>query len=119
MQGWTYFIQAKEGGLIKIGYTSKHPEIRLRDLQIGSPQELTILATIPGNVETSLHRLFANWRQHGEWFQACPELVSYIRNNSSQLHEAPKHMPLSDRYIQPPNTPAWGRFYDAMDHEER
>lgn len=71
-----YFIQAEGGGLIKIG-RAVDPENRLKLLQCGSPVVLRLcsyhLAT--NDMEGRLHSLFADYRRHGEWFQACPALA--------------------------------------------
>jgi hypothetical protein len=118
MQGCTYFIQAISGGLIKIGYTSKDPALRLRDLQTGSPHELRVIATIPGNVERQLHVQFQEFRRHGEWFQPHADLVAYIRDHAGRLIQQP-------RIWDQPGVPGCesrievnGQFYDLMDHEE-
>lgn len=75
-----YFIQAKSGGLIKIGISDK-PETRLRSLQSGSPVPLRIVAIIPGGgrmTEASLHERFAASRMHGEWFAPDPDVLAYM-----------------------------------------
>lgn len=43
-----YFIRENHAGAIKIGYTEKAPEQRLRELQTGSPNKLYLIATMPG-----------------------------------------------------------------------
>ncbi|MEM6471699.1 MAG: GIY-YIG nuclease family protein [Planctomycetota bacterium] len=75
-----YFIQPKYGGLIKIGYTSKDPVERLRELQTGSSQELELLMTEPGTLgdEKKLHDEFRNYRVRGEWFRPGRELVHRV-----------------------------------------
>lgn len=75
-----YFVQAEDGGPIKIG-VAKAPEKRLRELQATSPQVLRILTTVPGGTarERELHSQFAEHRLHGEWFSdECEELLSLI-----------------------------------------
>jgi hypothetical protein len=68
--GVVYFIQAVNGGPIKIG-TAIDPKKRLASLQLSCPFRLKILATRPGGerLERSLHRRFAAYRLHGEWFE--------------------------------------------------
>jgi hypothetical protein len=74
-----YFIQAIDGGLIKIGLTSR-PSIRLSQIQVWSPIILRILATMDGdsNVEVALHDRFRRHRRHGEWFDPDPEILDLI-----------------------------------------
>lgn len=68
-----YFAEA--GGRVKIGWTAKDPQQRLRDLTIGSPFPLRLLAALevePGRgrtVEAAFHELFADEHVHGEWFK--------------------------------------------------
>jgi excisionase family DNA binding protein len=73
-----YFIGAKEGP-IKIG-RALFPEQRLKEIQLGYPYELTILATTPGaaGVERAYHLRFAEHRLNGEWFTRCPEIEAEI-----------------------------------------
>jgi hypothetical protein len=78
--GFVYFIQAEDGGLIKIGW-ALNPAKRLRDLQIGSPVKLKILATVEGRRadEAWLHRVFHDSRRHGEWFETSDDLEKIMR----------------------------------------
>lgn len=74
-----YFVGAEVTGLIKIGCASD-PRARLRSLQTGSPDRLTLIATVRGgmDVERDLHRQFADARVHGEWFWQSEALVRFI-----------------------------------------
>ena len=65
-----YFIQVENNGPFKIG-TAKHPEQRLKDLQIGNHKVLRLIAVIPG--ESHLER-------NGEWFNPTPQVLDYIQN---------------------------------------
>ena len=94
MSAWTYFIQAAEGGPIKIGFTSQEPAKRLANLMTGSPVKLRIIALINSNVESALHARFHADRTHGEWFRASEALVAYIRENAECLVD-PK-----DKYLK-------------------
>ena len=77
--GEVYFIQADCGGPIKIG-VSACADSRLDQLQQYSPFPLRVLATMPGGFkkERQLHARFAAHRLHGEWFEAVPELLTFI-----------------------------------------
>lgn len=80
-----YFIQAGEGGPIKIG-CSRSPIVRLNELQTGNAEKLVYCGAIPGGfeLEQRLHERFASLRVAGEWFNAEPELVDYIRSVMGQ-----------------------------------
>lgn len=71
--GYVYFIQAREGGPIKIG-TAISVDARLAEIQRMSPAPLCVLATQSGgrSLEGVLHHRFALHRTHGEWFKPAP-----------------------------------------------
>lgn len=79
---FAYFVQAKNGGPIKLGY-ALDPEARLRELQVGNPQQLVIRRLIPGGhgTEFALHHHFAKARLRGEWFKPTAELVALMRSD--------------------------------------
>lgn len=72
-----YFVRG--GDMIEVGL-AKDPAQRLRDLQVGSPLRLEILATIRGSlaVEKGIHARFKDLRSHGEWFRAEPPILEFI-----------------------------------------
>jgi hypothetical protein len=78
-RGWIYFIQARPGDPIKIGF-AKDPEKRLRELQTGSAYPLQILAKVPGRLEDErrLHGEFTRFRLSGEWFKPAKKLLEYV-----------------------------------------
>lgn len=69
-----YFIRM--GDLIKIGYTSNLIQ-RVQGLSLTMGH---VLVAIPGAsaLESELHRRFAEYREHGEWFRAVPEILDYV-----------------------------------------
>lgn len=77
--GWTYFVQAEQGGPIKIGYTAQPPEQRLANLQTGSPAVLRFVGLMRGNRERELHAKFDGDRLHLEWFKPSVALTTFIR----------------------------------------
>lgn len=99
--GWypkcVYFIQAVSGGLIKIGATTaQSPETRLAAMQAGCPVRLRILAVIrnPERFQEQLiHRLFADDRRHGEWFEPTPQLLAYIARYATEVFAEPEPQP--------------------------
>lgn len=78
--GYVYFIQGLCGGAIKIGF-SKNPEVRLKELQTGYPDTLTILLMIPGTeaTERAIHRKFEASRLKGEWFRPDDYLIEEMK----------------------------------------
>ncbi|NTX08288.1 GIY-YIG nuclease family protein [Myxococcus sp. CA040A] len=77
---FVYFVQAGDGGPIKIGF-SRNPRVRMQELQTGNAVELKYCGEVVGDqgLERILHERFAAIRLHGEWFTATRELVDYIR----------------------------------------
>ena len=76
-----YFIEAVGLSRIKIGF-SKKPLDRLKQLQTGSPTELSLIATIPGaqELEKELHDRFKASLSSKEWFHLTPDLKKFIDN---------------------------------------
>ena len=64
-----YAIGTRDGALIKIGRT-RNIAGRLNQLQGMSPLPLRLFWYTPGGaaLEQSLHRKYAAYRTHGEWF---------------------------------------------------
>lgn len=76
-----YFIICREVSRIKIG-TSKSLNARVERHSTACPFPLELLCSIPGGVqvEHQIHAKFAHLRRHLEWFEAAPELLSYIES---------------------------------------
>jgi len=74
-----YFVQAGEGGPIKIGTSDKVPD-RIAKLQTANPHKLSLLGTVAGDeeIERALHARFASIRLEGEWFRPGRELLDFI-----------------------------------------
>ncbi len=83
--GLIYFFRC--GDWIKIGWTSRSPLRRLREIQAYCPFVVVLVGTIPGKAEVdeqALHERFACHRGGGEWFQASEELLEYIAGAVTQ-----------------------------------
>jgi hypothetical protein len=76
--GFVYFIGG-DVGAVKIGF-AVNPDLRIRDLQCGSPIPLRILARVAGmpQDERDYHKRFKAHRLHREWFERCPEIEAEI-----------------------------------------
>jgi len=72
---------AGKGDTVKIGI-SVNPKERIRNLQVASPDLVTLLATQKGgrDVELKLHERFKGDRIMGEWFKMSDELKQYINS---------------------------------------
>lgn len=73
----TYVIRC--GAYVKIGTTSD-VRARLRTLEASNPLPLTVVAVLIGGqaLERSLHRRFAAYRHHDEWFHEQDDLAAWI-----------------------------------------
>lgn len=80
-----YVLQTPLG--YKIGHTT-NLELRLRELQTGSPAPLITEALIPTHapvqLEGCLHRRFAAKRTCGEWFALSADDVAFLRRLDAQ-----------------------------------
>ena len=75
-----YVMRRADGvGPVKIGCT-KYPVQRLAQQQLWSPEPLEIIGTAPGGFkdEGRLHREFAEYRLHGEWFEASCQVLALV-----------------------------------------
>jgi hypothetical protein len=69
-EGFTYVLRRGPGGPFKIG-RSRDVEARVRQLQTGSAEVLSVIAVLPGSSkEQRLHGALDGWRMEGEWFSS-------------------------------------------------
>jgi len=79
MKGWVYIISNKSmPGLIKVGYSSKDPELRAADLNsTGSPHPYTVeyemLIEQPEKIEGLAHKALSQYHEGKEWFRCTVE----------------------------------------------
>jgi hypothetical protein len=64
----------------KIGFTSGSADARIKSLQTGNPEMITLVGTIPGSPaeESNLHVKFHRKRVRGEWFTLTSEDIQSI-----------------------------------------
>lgn len=100
MEPRVYFIQAINGGPIKIGF-AKNIRRRLVGLQTSHPYELVVLAHRPGSkeLEAHLHVKHGRHRLIGEWFEPHTDVLAEV--------EAAKKFP-QNNYLAPLYD-YWGR----------
>jgi DNA-binding XRE family transcriptional regulator len=77
---YVYFVQAGDGGNIKIGI-SRNVRGRLSKMQTDAGVHLTLMGLCEGDetLEQSLHRELEKFRVTGEWFSPAPEVMSAAR----------------------------------------
>jgi hypothetical protein len=68
------------GDYIKIGYSLNFVR-RLEALRSTSPHDVLVIATMGGgkSLELQLHKQFAAYRHHHEWFRNEGELAEYVK----------------------------------------
>jgi hypothetical protein len=102
-----YFIQVERPdgrGPIKIGKADS-PMCRLGELQVGNPEQLSLLAVIedvPEALESYYHDLFGYCWIRGEWFAATDELLGIV-SEVAQGNPDPDPDPLSAKDIDAPS----------------
>jgi hypothetical protein len=77
-----YFVQAGEGGFIKIG-ASVDPASRIRSLDTLSPVALKTLAIVRGGyvAESYAHQALAAYRERFEWFRPAAPVFDFIQRS--------------------------------------
>jgi hypothetical protein len=78
-----YFVRAETLGLVKIGRATDIRK-RLRSLQSGSPDKLSLVGvwptSNPAHFEAVLHSMFAARRVRGEWFWPDDDMRRFMRD---------------------------------------
>lgn len=76
---FVYLIHSKENNTVKIG-NSSDPKKRLKQLQTGNNNTLTLIGLIKGDqsLERSIHKMFGDKRIKGEWFTYTKEIEDFF-----------------------------------------
>ena len=71
-----------DGDLVKVGFTSREPHLRLRQVQTHLGSKVRLVAALKGTRadEKRLHREFTEERVHGEWFKG-PLVSAWVEQN--------------------------------------
>ena len=77
---WVYFIQAIDGGPVKIG-RAQDVTARLSELQTASAKKLHVVAKVvgPTELEKKFHKMLKEHRIRGEWFQPSGGVAVLIK----------------------------------------
>jgi len=81
LNGWIYLVACEQPLSVKIGFTTKHPRARLKQLQTGNPSKLKLMGWYPGSLqaEREIHDSLGEFRMQGEWFRLTPEANDALR----------------------------------------
>lgn len=82
-----YAMGALGTGLVKIGFTTKSPNVRMNELQVGCPYKLVLLGIWEGDMyaESCTHSQLKAINIRGEWFDFS--LVDWFKYASQFGHE--------------------------------
>ena len=74
-----YFIQAGDGGPVKIGYTGGDISHRLREIQNCNATECSVLRVVGGGkaTEREIQKFFSPLNIRGEWFKFSIEMLRF------------------------------------------
>lgn len=83
--GIIYAIQNTTSKNIKIGFTTKDINYRLKQLQTGNENKLQLLYSIDGSfkTESSIHKEFKDLRLEGEWFRFDERITEFFNSHSA------------------------------------
>jgi len=82
--GTIYFLQVAPTGPIKIGFTSRSVQERIRGARQSSPHDLTFLGSFPGTPvdERAAQKQLAGSQLRGEWFHPTDDVVAFIADKT-------------------------------------
>ena len=80
----TYFFRNPLTKLIKIG-RSNNVKTRKQAVQCGSGAELEVLLVINKDIENQLHKKFAKYQKHNEWFEDTDGFINDYISQQMQL----------------------------------
>lgn len=86
---WTYFIQDRTSGFVKIGRCTGSVYERLSAMRSSNPNPLDVLGAYRGDDEVRVHDLFAHHRRFREWFYPGIDLLSHIYKHAEAIGTAP------------------------------
>lgn len=79
----TYIALNPDSGLLKIG-RSVNPGARMDALKTGAATKPELLLVIDKNIESALHKRFADLRVFGEWFRDDGRITAFIGDYKSR-----------------------------------
>lgn len=84
-QGFIYLIKSENK--MKIGWSEFSPTIRMKALQTGNPETLSLISFIKGSqkAEKVLHQRFSHLNYRGEWFNESQEILDLFTSKDLQF----------------------------------
>jgi hypothetical protein len=110
-----YVVHAKGSTRFKLGI-SRNVKARMSDLQVGSSVPLDLITTTKiesVEEERRAHRVLAQWRCHGEWFDlgaGSDDFLQEIRDVSDDLHSLLAVLGVAQFVAEEPIRPGSGFF---------
>ena len=73
-----YAVRVQE--FIKIGFTGRGTDQRMKEMQTGNPYVLELIGCADGSMEaeTAIHRLLKPYNVRGEWFTDHPDVLDVV-----------------------------------------
>lgn len=98
---FVYFVQAGEGGRIKIG-TSRNVQNRMVKMQTDTPIDLRLLAVFHGDAqrEAEIHALLRSHHAIGEWFEPHIDVLEFIGAEKAKPGTI-EYLPLHRKWDRP------------------
>lgn len=98
---WGNLYAVQVGEFIKVGWTSRAPEARARELRARSagcllPREISVVA-VPQVIwtmhaqrrwEKAAHSWLSEWHVVGEWFRADPDVMATLHRFQTRVDDA-------------------------------
>ena len=99
-----YLIHQWDTDYYKIGYTRGSVTKRLKTLQTGTPNELTVVSFYESDyaklIESTFHRLHKTRKINGEWFDLPNEFIKNFKDECLKIEENFKHLEEHNIYFQ-------------------
>lgn len=100
----TYFVS--DGARVKIGRTND-PNWRRSTLQVGHPEQLSIILLLEGDHEKLLHRQFSKFHIRGEWFWLSKGIERYVASHNPRYAQDRSFLAFIVRQIDRDDAIGW------------
>lgn len=83
-RGFVYLVRNRDSGHVKIGWTRRHPDERMQEIQTSQDDELQLEGCVPATptLESNLHRYFRSMHVRGEWFDLSDKMIQRVLDRS-------------------------------------
>lgn len=101
---YVYLITKESQNVYKIGFTKKNPMRRLKQLQTGNDEVLTIVKQYESSnakqIENVWHRTLKHIKKHGEWFELDIDSVVNFVDTCKKIDNSLQFMSKHNSYYQ-------------------